>query len=198
MAATFGENADFSPALIKRLMELIALGQSRPAEAIPLIRRFFNEEGASIWPVIGRVTLEAERAIASLAADGSPVLIEAFVRQTQAQAEELGGHDAEPLLKALAENVALNGLAAAEADRTAVKNIEASAPRLAALELRRAAAHRRYQHALRSLATAKKLLQVTMPHPITIAEKMQRHRRPVAAAVSPRGRTLHTEDVTKN
>jgi hypothetical protein len=166
-------SGDFTPEILARLDELIRMGHSNPAEAIPLVAQFFDNNADALWHTLGDAAREARRAIASQMAAGCPLLTQSYFLEAQDMATQLAGDAGLPLLRLMAENVAVNWLASAEADRTATLSLDRSESRIECLERRRSNAHRRYQQALRSLATVRKLLRVTAP-PVTTVTKRKR------------------------
>jgi hypothetical protein len=121
--------------------------------------------------------LRAKEAIAKLAGADNPLLTESALKRVAALQAELvrDGSSAEERLAA--ENVAVCWLAAYEAELTASKKVNSkkSAVQAERCEWRRDRAQRRYQAALRMLATVRTLLRPALK-PIEIASRLEKSR----------------------
>ncbi len=155
-----------------RLGEYAEMDDDEKEAALPELRRYLAVS-PDVWAIFGDVALRAKETLAKLAGNDNPLLTESAMKRVAALEEELGQEVTCPAERLAAQNVAVCWLAVYEAEITASKTLNRKKLQAKAdsLDRRRDRAHRRYQAALRTLATVQKLLRPS-PKPIEIATRL--------------------------
>ncbi len=124
--------------------------------------------------ILGDVAPRAKEALAKLAGNDNPMLTESAMLRVAALEAELAPAGSCPEVRLAAQNVAICWLAVYEAEITAGKKGKKKvSPQAEHCDRRRDRAHRRYQAALRTLATVRKLLRPALK-PIEIATRLDK------------------------
>jgi len=130
-------------------------------EAMGLVRRPFDEKSIR-WRYLGNMESHARQAIAEGASgkDNLPQ-IEAALRMIAAKEAEISRPDASPLEKLLAARVSICWFEMSHLDAIVAANtkVDVSWKQLALLDERRDRADRRFRHAIKDLATVRRLLR---------------------------------------
>jgi hypothetical protein len=129
--------------------------------AMELVRRAFDEKPQR-WRIMGDLASHARRLLAEASAgkDNLPQ-IEASLRMMADKEAEIVQPDSSPLEKLLAARIAITWFEMSHMDGTMAYNTSAgvNAQALEVLDARRDRADRRFRHAIRDLATVRRLLR---------------------------------------
>jgi hypothetical protein len=142
----------------------LALAEAGDRAALATVRRAFDEDPER-WRELGNVARVVKHSMATAAA-GKVELArnEAYVRTIDAKAAEIRGPNASPLEVILAERIAITWFESMHLDAVIAQNSAAGvrARDLDALDERRHRAHRRLVHAVRELASLRRLLRLSL------------------------------------
>ena len=129
------------------------------ASVMPKLRKLFDEQ-PDRWEQAGNLSLHAQRSLQTLAAGNDRIAFEALERKANELRAEVAGPLPTPLEKLLADRIVLCWLDTHQADRDFARQVQSgvSLPLGDYLDRRRDRAHRRYLHAIRSLAQVRRLL----------------------------------------
>ena len=160
MLAVPGVDAAVMDDIRGRLGEYAEMDDFEKEAALPELRRYLALS-PDVCAIFGDVALRAKETLAKLAGHDNPMLTESAMLRVAALEAELAQEDACPAERLAAQNVAVCWLAVYEAEITAAKTgarkkMHAKAEHC---DRRRDRAHRRYQAALRTLATVRKLMR---------------------------------------
>jgi hypothetical protein len=160
-----------APDPVEELIGLVRRAEAEGDAVLPQVRAFFDAH-PDVATKMGDLAASARLALADLAAGGSTVHVEAFLRRTAALEDDLAGEGAAPLERVLAGHVATCWLAAAEAEMTAANARGAAPPRASFLDQRRDRAGRRLEGAVKTFALVRKLLRPA-PSPVEVATRLR-------------------------
>jgi hypothetical protein len=157
-----------------RLGEYAEMEDDEKEAALPELRRYLTLY-PDVCAVFGDVALRAKEALAKLAGNDNPMLTEPAMLRVAALEAELAPIGSCPEIRLAAQNVAVCWLAAYEAEITASKAAKHKKMRGQSehCDRRRDRAQRRYQAALRTLATVRKLLRPALK-PIEVATRLDK------------------------
>ncbi len=174
MLAVPGVDAAVMDDIRGRLRAYAEMDDDEKEAALPELRRYLAVS-PDVWAIFGDVALRAKETLAKLAGNDNPLLTESAMKRVAALEEELGQEVTCPAERLAAQNVAVCWLAVYEAEITASKTLNRKKLHAKAehCDRRRDRAHRRYQAALRTLATLRKLLRPALK-PIEVATRLDK------------------------
>lgn len=156
------------------LEQLVARAQKGDRTVLPELRRVLDED-RSLWEHYGNLALQAEAGLVKLAAGNDLLLAESLMRKQAALKVDLAGGDTDPVVKALAERAAICSLQAAYFDGLMNRCQGGNVSMLEPLRKQLDSANKRFLHAIKMLATVKKLLRPSVS-PIAIATRLEPRR----------------------
>ena len=145
------------PMTNEEIGRLLERAQAGDASALPQLREWLDKR-PDIWRRLGDLAGHARESLLALAAGDNLLARESMSRRMHELEAELAGMSPSPLERVLAQRMALCWAQTHLADVEALQNDRGATPLAAHALKRQESAARRFAQAVRSLATARRLL----------------------------------------
>lgn len=136
-------------------------------------------ERCDIWQRMGDLAEHSELTMLNLVAGNNLLAKEAIMLKLAELKRELSTPSSSPLEMLLIRRIAVSWLQVHHADQDAAANIKAPGAQSVHAQKRLDSAHRRYLHAIRQLATVRRLMNQKVELPSRLQPKLQRQIRVV-------------------
>jgi hypothetical protein len=169
---------------LERLQTLVQRAEQGDESALPTLRAALDAN-PWIWERYGDLAQQSQAAWLQLIAGPNLLLRESVERKTEQLRAELAGPGPSPLERLLVERVIACWLQVQYADAAYAQQTSPSPGQHTAALKRQAGSHQRYLHAIKTLATVRKLLKPALS-PVDLALRPIAESRPAKAYKHPR------------